>query len=195
MQAKLREKYRADWDAKRKNDFPVLEVLAGKYATLGEFITECLLDTSTSVNNSPILGEVDVKKTGQQDHAVISTIHSAKGLEADVCFIINVSPKAYPASWAVDNLDQVEEERRVLYVAMTRAKNELYITRNIYAVHAIDRYTKTKHIAGRAIEEHYFLNGLPSSLAAQDAAESGSGAGKDIARPSRISVSYGIDFS
>ena len=195
MQARLREKYRTDWDAKRKNDFPVLETLAGKYATLGEFITECLLDTSTAINNSPILGEADVKKTGQQDHAVISTIHSAKGLEADVCFVLNVSPKAYPASWAVDNLDQVEEERRVLYVAMTRAKNELYITRNIYAVHAIDRYTHTKHIDGRAVEEHYFLNGLPASLAEQESAEGGSGMGKDLARPNAMSVSYGIDFS
>jgi DNA helicase-2/ATP-dependent DNA helicase PcrA len=195
MQAMLRQRYSADWDAKRKNDFPVLETLAEKYATLGEFITECLLDASTSINQSPILGETDVRKTGNQDHVVISTIHSAKGLEADTCFVINVSPKAYPATWAVDNIDQVEEERRVLYVAMTRAKNDLFVTRNLYSIHAIDRYTKSKQIGGRTIEEHYFLNGLPENLAAQTAVESTGGAGRDLDEPSGISADYGIDFS
>jgi DNA helicase-2/ATP-dependent DNA helicase PcrA len=195
MQTKLREKYREDWEGKRKNDFPVLETLAGKYATLGEFITECLLDTSTSINDSPILGETDVRKTGNQDHAIISTIHSAKGLEADTCFIINVSPKAYPATWAVDNIDQVEEERRVLYVAMTRAKNELYITRNLYSVHAIDRYVKQKNVDGRTIEEHYFLNGLPDKLVLQTTAENTTGGGRDLDAPNEINVEYGVDFS
>jgi DNA helicase-2/ATP-dependent DNA helicase PcrA len=195
MEKKLREKYPEDWESKRKNDFPVLETLAGKYATIGEFITECLLDTSTALHNSPILGETDVRKTGNQDHVIISTIHSAKGLEADSCFIINVSPKAYPASWAVDNIDQVEEERRVLYVAMTRAKNELFITRNLYSVHAIDRFTRSKVIGGRTLEEHYFLNGLPHELAQQSTAESIGTAGRDIAAPNEISVDYGMDFS
>jgi DNA helicase-2/ATP-dependent DNA helicase PcrA len=196
MQKKLGEKYREDWESKRKNDFPVLETLAGKYATLGEFITECLLDTSTSIHNSPILGETDVRKTGNQDTVVISTIHSAKGLEADCCFIINVSPKAYPATWAVDNIDQVEEERRVLYVAMTRAKNELYITRNLYSVHAIDRFVRSKVIGGRTLEEHYFLNALPPGMTAQTTAESfGGGIGRDLAAPNEINIEYGMDFS
>jgi DNA helicase-2/ATP-dependent DNA helicase PcrA len=195
MEKRLAEKYREDWDKKRKADFPVLEALAGRYATLGEFITECLLDTSASVNNSPILGETDVRKTGSQDCVVISTIHSAKGLEADVCFVITVSPKAYPASWAVENIDQVEEERRVLYVAMTRAKNELFITRNLHSVHAIDRFARQKVVAGKSIEEHYFLNGLPDALVTQETAENTGGFGRDLDAPNPINVNYGMDFS
>ncbi|MDR1784917.1 MAG: ATP-dependent helicase, partial [Spirochaetaceae bacterium] len=195
MQKRLAEKYKDDWDKKRKGDFPVLEALAGKYATLGEFITECLLDTSTSVNNSPILGETDVRKTGNQDCVVISTIHSAKGLEADVCFVVNVSPKAYPASWAVENLDQVEEERRVLYVAITRAKNELYLTRNLHSVHGIDRFSRQKVVGGKSMEEHYFLNGLPDSLVTQTTSENTGGFGRDIGAPNPLPVDYGMDFS
>ena len=49
-----------------------------------------------------------------------------------MCYIINVSPGSFPSSYAIENTDEVEEERRVLYVAMTRAQDELILTRRAY---------------------------------------------------------------
>jgi len=195
MEARLAETYRADWEQKRRADFPVLEALAGNYGTLGEFITECILDTSPAVSDSPILTDTDVKKKGNQDCVVISTVHSAKGLEADTCFVLNVSPRAYPASWAVDNLDQVEEERRGLYVAMTRAQKALFITRNLHSVHASDRFARQKTVGGKTIEEHYFLNGMPAALFRQITPEGEGATGRDAAEPNELPAGYGMDFS
>ena len=68
---------------------------------------------------------VTARKTADNDDDVVTviTIHSAKGTEREVCYVLNVSPQAYPLSYVVGNPDKVEEERRVLYVALTRAKD------------------------------------------------------------------------
>jgi len=96
MSLHLAYKYRKDWLEKRKADFPVLEILAGNYASLGEFITKGVLENSKQLNGTPIL-ETSKLITGEhKDHVIISTVHSAKGLEADTCFVLNVSPKVYP---------------------------------------------------------------------------------------------------
>ncbi len=83
----------------------------------------------------------------------VITIHSAKGTESSVCYVVNVSPGSYPSRFST-NKDEIEEERRVLYVALTRAKNELIITR---------RGLSTWGVASDNAES-YFLNGLPSCL-------------------------------
>ena len=76
-------KYKEDWDNKRRPDFPVLGVLANNYSNLGEFITECLLDGSTTLSSSEIN-----QSEKEKDKVIISTIHSAKGLESDICFVV-----------------------------------------------------------------------------------------------------------
>ena len=88
----------------------------------------------------------------------IITIHSAKGTEAPVCYVINVSPGSYPSTLAIDDLDDVEEERRVLYVALTRAQNELIVTRREFSQWA------TKKLAKEQAPETYFFNDLPKKL-------------------------------
>jgi DNA helicase-2/ATP-dependent DNA helicase PcrA len=164
MQERMAINYKQDWEKKRKPDFLVLEELAKNYSTLGEFINEMLLDNT--INNSPVLNNENVNNSNNKDHVVISTIHSAKGLEADTCFVINVSPGTYPISWTIGNTDEMEEERRVLYVAMTRAKNNLFITRNIHAIHANTMFFKSN--SNNIIKsEQYFLNGLPNELSIQ----------------------------
>src|SRR5690606_14067641 len=112
MTHRMKKIYAKDWEEKRKNDFPVLAVLATNYSTLGEFITEMTLDNSTEVNNSPTLQDSVVGKSDPKDKVILSTIHSAKGLEADSCFVLNVSPKAFPSSRYFGNIDEIEEERR-----------------------------------------------------------------------------------
>ena len=100
-----------------------------------------------------------------QDQVILITIHSAKGTEREVCYVLNVSPQAYPSSYAIGHFDRVEEERRVLYVALTRAKDELIITR--HAPNGSGGYALWAHSAKTTEAdtlETYFFNSLPSSL-------------------------------
>lgn len=195
MEKKLSSKYKEDWDNKRRPDFPVLGVLANNYSNLGEFITECLLDGSTTLSSSEIN-----QSEKDKDKVIISTIHSAKGLESDICFVVNVSPKTFPSMMSIGNIDEIEEDRRVLYVALTRAKNELIITRNISSIYAESRKfitpenTNENNEALITIEEQYFLNGLPDEIAEQGIIEVQRREIKDLEKPNSLNVDYGMDF-
>ena len=121
MEKLLAEKYKSQEWEKRRNDFSAVEKLAGKQSSILEFIEAYVLD--------PLY--VTARRTADDDDIVtVITFHSAKGTERQVCYILNVSPQAYPISYVVGNQDKVEEERRVLYVALTRAKDELIVTRH-----------------------------------------------------------------
>lgn len=181
MKERMAVNYKQDWERKRKSDFPVLEELSKNYSTLGEFITELLLDNT--VNKAPLLMDADIEKSKNEDHVIISTIHSAKGLEADVCFILNVSPGAYPSSWTIGNFDEIEEERRVLYVALTRAKSYLYIMRNLHALHSPG-------------QDQYFLTGFPKDLSLQTTKQIKNIVYTvDIDTPNKLDTIFGMDFS
>ena len=85
-----------------------------------------------------------------QESVSISTIHASKGLEFDYVFLIGLEEGKFPLSRALDNADELEEERRLMYVGITRARKKLYITR------AKSRYLYGKRddtIASRFIEE------------------------------------------
>lgn len=68
------------------------------------------------------------RDTSNDDRVVLMTIHSAKGLEFDNVFIIGLEDGLFPSSRALDDEDDLEEERRLAYVAITRAKRNLYIS-------------------------------------------------------------------
>lgn len=148
MESRLKEKYADEW-AWRKEDFVVLEDVAMHSDSVNEFIAEYVLDPKLEDN---------MKERGKDDdRCILSTIHSAKGLEAKQCFVVNVSPFAYPTNRALLNgFDAVEEERRCLYVALTRAKDNLYIYRNITAIHA--------NGGEGGCDGTYFLNAMPDVL-------------------------------
>src|SRR6266404_7074412 len=63
----------------------------------------------------------------REDYLVLSTIHSAKGQEWDAVFVLNVTDGCIPSDMAVGRPAQIEEERRLLYVAMTRARQHLHL--------------------------------------------------------------------
>lgn len=197
MSLNLAYKYRKDWEEKRKADFPVLEILAGNYASLGEFITEGILENSKQINGTPVLESSKLTTEEHKDHVIISTVHSAKGLEADTCFVLNVSPKVYPSAWNLDNIDEIEEDRRVLYVALTRAKNELIITRDTSSINAFhNRSTPEPSKQGVSKEgSSYFLEELRMDLVVQKNIGKTKKRGFDIARPNEIDLSHGMDFS
>ena len=118
MESLLSKRY-DNWDY-RKHDFDALKMVASKCLDIASFIAEYIIDPSAEMTNK---GRRD---DYEDDRVIISTIHSAKGLEADTCFVVNVTPNSYPSIRAT-TLDDVEEESRCLYVALTRAKNSLNI--------------------------------------------------------------------
>lgn len=117
MESILKKKY-DNWDL-RKKDFVALKLVASKSLNISEFVTDYILDPSAEIT---IKFDTEV----ENDKITISTIHSAKGLESEVCYILNVAPESYPSLHAT-TFDEVEEERRCLYVALTRAKDELHL--------------------------------------------------------------------
>ena len=193
MELDLALKYPKDWHEKRKGDFPVLEMLAEHYSSLGEFITEGILDNSTGLGGTPTLEGSKIKTTEHKEHVIISTVHSAKGLEADVCFVLNVSPKSYPSSYSLGSMEEIEEERRVLYVALTRAKNELIITRTTDSLNAYHSNTDLT-LGDEEINSAYFLEDLPEELVTQESPHGGYKKPTDAERPNSIDLDFGFDF-
>lgn len=151
LEKQLAQKYsKKDWD-NRKKDIAVVKQLAKRHTSTSEFIDEYLLDP---------LHISQVNKTEVEDAVTVITIHSAKGAECEVCYVMNVSPGAFPGPFSIGSVEDVEEERRVLYVALTRAKNELIMTRLFgNTVTFSDSPDDAKPNT-----ETYFLNSLPSSL-------------------------------
>jgi len=189
MELSLAFKYRKDWEEKRKSDFPVLEMLGDNYATIGQLISEGILENAKQLNGNPVLEGSQLNDSEIKDHVIISTVHSAKGLEADVCYVLNVSPKVYPSAWNLDSEENIEEDRRVLYVALTRAKNELYITRDTNSINTVNN-DKNAHNTSK-----YFLEELPSQLTEQVVNPYSLIKPRDIATPNQIDLSSGMDFS
>jgi DNA helicase-2/ATP-dependent DNA helicase PcrA len=103
----------------READLEQLEQISGRYPTRERFLTELTLDPPNAAGDlagDPLLDE---------DYLVLSTVHSSKGQEWDAVYVLNVSDGNFPSEFATGKPKMIEEERRLLYVAMTRAKQEL----------------------------------------------------------------------
>jgi DNA helicase-2/ATP-dependent DNA helicase PcrA len=105
----------------RVQDLLQLEQIAGAYASRERFLTELTLDPPDATSDQagvPILDE---------DYLILSTIHSAKGQEWKTVFVLSAVDGCIPSDLATGTTEEIEEERRLLYVAMTRAKDQLRI--------------------------------------------------------------------
>jgi DNA helicase-2/ATP-dependent DNA helicase PcrA len=112
---------RYDNPSVRLRDLDQLEQIAGRYSSRGQFIADLTLDPPTSTSDlagPPLLDE---------DFLILSTIHSAKGCEWDSVHVIHAADGVIPSDMATGSDEEIEEERRLLYVAMTRAKNRLHL--------------------------------------------------------------------
>ncbi|MFA6512042.1 MAG: UvrD-helicase domain-containing protein [Patescibacteria group bacterium] len=110
-----------DWES-RMEDIEQLAVFAEQYASLGTFLSEVSLQESFGMAQT---GEAD---GDNEDAMVLSTVHQAKGLEWEVVFVLNLSEGAFPNAKALDDAGGLEEERRLFYVAITRAKTYCFLT-------------------------------------------------------------------
>jgi len=109
-----------DWNV-RAGDLDALEQIAPGFPTRERFLTELSLEPPRATGDyagPPYLDE---------DYLVLSTIHSAKGQEWDSVYILNVADGNFPSEFATGRAELVEEERRLLYVAMTRSRYELHL--------------------------------------------------------------------
>jgi superfamily I DNA/RNA helicase len=77
------------------------------------------------------VSESVARREEEEDVVTLITVHSAKGTEAPVCYVLQVQQGNYPHVRSLGDEHQEEEERRVLYVAMTRAEDELILTRTL----------------------------------------------------------------
>jgi DNA helicase-2/ATP-dependent DNA helicase PcrA len=103
---------------KRVNDLESLIHIAGHYETMEQFLTDLSIEPPDSVQDEAADGSGKL---------VLSTVHSAKGLEWDSVFVINLVDGYFPSSYSFYRDDDIEEERRLFYVAATRAKRHLYL--------------------------------------------------------------------
>jgi DNA helicase II / ATP-dependent DNA helicase PcrA len=103
----------------RLRDLDQLEQIAARYRTRRQLITEMALDPPASTQ------DLAGPPTLEEDYLILSTIHSAKGGEWDGVYVIHVADGMIPSDMATGSQEEIAEERRLLYVAMTRARNFL----------------------------------------------------------------------
>jgi len=111
-----------DDSAARLADLSQLASLASEYGTRSRFLTEITLDPPASTSDLAGPPHLD------DDYLILSTIHSAKGGEWRSVFVIHAADGNIPSDMAISDPGGLEEERRLLYVALTRAKDHLHVT-------------------------------------------------------------------
>ena len=117
---------------KRIRDLEHLSVMAERYHTLEEFLADLTLEP-------PSESIIDVEAPDRDDERLIlSTIHSSKGLEWRCVFVMWLVDGRFPSAYSFLTEEELEEERRLLYVSVTRAKQQLFCT---YPINVYDKIT------------------------------------------------------
>jgi DNA helicase-2/ATP-dependent DNA helicase PcrA len=105
----------------RLGDIERLEQIATRYASRARLLSDLVLDppeSTADLAGRPLLDD---------DYVVLSTIHSAKGCEWDVVYVLHACDGMIPSDMALSDEEGLEEERRLFYVALTRARDELHV--------------------------------------------------------------------
>jgi DNA helicase-2/ATP-dependent DNA helicase PcrA len=105
----------------RLRDLEQIERLASRFSDRLSMLADMALDPpawAEELAGPPVLDE---------DYLILSTVHSAKGLEWDAVYVIHAADGNIPSDMATGSVDEIEEERRLFYVACTRAKDWLYV--------------------------------------------------------------------
>ncbi|QDT65520.1 ATP-dependent helicase [Calycomorphotria hydatis] len=118
----------------RRRDLEQLEFISARASDRTSFLTEMTLDPPTSTRE--LSGQPGSNE--DEDHLTLSTIHSAKGLEFDAIYVLQVTDGSIPSEMSLGTQEELDEERRLLYVALTRARLHLYV------MHPLRQYTKRR---------------------------------------------------
>ena len=112
----------------RLNDLVQLEHIASGYPNRGAFLSALALEPPSATSDL-----AQVREDADDDALVISTIHSAKGKEWEAVFVLWAADGWIPSSRSIKDAQQIEEERRLFYVALTRAKRHLHVSYPLFA--------------------------------------------------------------
>ncbi len=135
---------------KRKKDLEMFQQITERYRSVGSLLADLALEPASE-------SITDITPTGSDDEKlVLSTIHSAKGLEWNSVFVLYALDGRFPSTRAAASEETMEEERRLMYVACTRAKENLFIT---YPINIYDRES------GLLLSKpSRFIEGMPEQL-------------------------------
>ncbi len=141
---------RYDDYTKRKKDLEMFQQITERYRSVGSLLADLALEPASE-------SVTDITPTGSDDEKLIlSTIHSAKGLEWNSVFVLYALDGRFPNTRAAASEEAMEEERRLMYVACTRAKENLFIT---YPINIYDRES------GMLLSKpSRFIEGMPEQL-------------------------------
>ena len=114
----MRQKY--DDAPRRQEDLESLRVIAERYEEVEPFLSDLAIDPPEVVRGR-------AQEDGEDEWVTVSTVHSAKGLEWQVVFVLNLNTGRFPTFNTPEGTPAFEEERRLFYVAITRAKEWLYL--------------------------------------------------------------------
>ena len=166
----------------RAGDLDQLQRIAAGYPTRCQFLTDLTLDPPSATSDeagTPLLDE---------DYLILSTIHSAKGREWKAVFLLNVVDGCIPSDMSTGTVEEIEEERRLLYVAMTRAKDQLaLILPHRFYVHGQSRHgdkhlyaSRTRFIPAGIIEQ-FAVRAWPPARRDTAPSQAGSASTVDLA--------------
>jgi DNA helicase-2/ATP-dependent DNA helicase PcrA len=145
----LRQIHRDDFP-KREKDLEHFITIASRYRSLSSLLTDMALEPPTDSVGDVLAAEVE------EGLLTLSTIHSAKGLEWQAVFVIWMVDGRFPSYHNLHDGEELEEERRLLYVAVTRAKQHLYLS------YPIDIYDRS---SGMVLgQPSRFVEGLPEGI-------------------------------
>ena len=105
----------------RREDLNQLAAFARQFKDVSEFLSQLALISNVDAEAAP-------NQTADKEAVNLSSVHQAKGLEFHTVFVIWLTDGMFPSSRSLDTRDALEEERRLFYVAITRARDELYLT-------------------------------------------------------------------
>ena len=105
----------------RREDLNQLAAFSQQFKDVNEFLSQLALISNVDAEAAP-------NQSGDKEAVNLSTVHQAKGLEFHTVFVIWLTDGMFPSSRSLDQRKDLEEERRLFYVAITRAKDELYLT-------------------------------------------------------------------
>jgi DNA helicase-2/ATP-dependent DNA helicase PcrA len=128
----------------RSEDLQQLAVFANQFHNIEDFLSQLALLTNVDAED-----ERPVEREDEQLR--LSTIHQAKGLEFDVVFVIMLCEGLFPSSRSLETADGIEEERRLMYVAITRARNELYLSHPL--IRSVPGGSAERQLPSRFLEE------------------------------------------
>jgi DNA helicase-2/ATP-dependent DNA helicase PcrA len=126
----------------RLGDLVQLERIAQQFATREQFLSELALDPPQATGDLAGPPHLD------EDWLVLSTVHSAKGQEWDAVHVLNVTDGSFPSEFSTGRAELIEEERRLLYVAMTRAKTDLHLIAPLKFYMSQQRSGGDRHVYG-----------------------------------------------